>query len=242
VSSATTPRPVLVLDFDGTVCTGDAPVWAYADEVTAALRGRGLETAADTVRDGLRAFLDGAPDAPAWADGYEAVAELAVAADPAAAPLLEDAYRRSRSALADGRLAVTAPEGLAAHLAEIGEHADRVLVTNAPLAGVLETLAVLGLTEVVDAVHAEARKPGGWDLLLPRLLEGRRPGDLLSVGDIWANDLAAPRAAGCRTALIDRFGHAAGPADLVARSFPELYADIAAWSRDPAAVPVPAAS
>lgn len=240
-------KPVLVLDFDGTVCIGDAPVWAYAEAVIAGILDDGDADGASIdadLRARLGAFLDGEPGSPAYADGYAAVAELA--AGRADAELLQRAYRRSRHELAGGRLEVSAPDGLAAFLDGLDGRAERVLVTNAPLAGVAETLSTLGLARHIDAIHAEAMKPAGWDALLPVLLEGRDPELLLSVGDIWGNDLAAPLSAGCPVALIDRFGHRAGPAQLTAATFPELYPGIAEWAADPrgfaAAHPLPTAS
>lgn len=236
IDGNTPAPPVLVLDFDGTVCIGDAPVWAYAEAVIAGILDHdgaaGSELDAD-LRARLGAFLDGEPGSPAYADGYAAVAELA--AGHADEDLLERAYQRSRRELAGGRVDVSAPAGLAEFLDGLAGTTERVLVTNAPLDGVTETLAALGLLDSIDRVHAQARKPAGWTSLLPRLLDGRDPHRLLSVGDIWGNDLAAPLAAGCATALIDRFGHRAGPANLVAASFPELYPGIAAWAADPIA-------
>lgn len=234
IDRKTSAPPLLVLDFDGTVCVGDAPVWAYAEAVIAGIldrddsAGSGLDA---DLRARLGAFLDGEPGSPAYADGYAAVAELS--AGHADEELLQRAYQRSRRELAGGRLDVSAPEGLADFLDGLAGTAERVLVTNAPLDGVMETLESLGLAGCLDRVHAEARKPAGWADLLPRLLDGRDPRALLSVGDIWGNDLAAPLAAGCATALIDRFGHHAGPAHLVAPSFPELYPGIAAWAEAP---------
>ncbi|MFF2050834.1 HAD family hydrolase [Leifsonia sp. NPDC058194] len=230
----TPPLPLLVLDFDGTVCIGDAPVWAYAEAVIAGILDRD-DSAGSGLDAGLRArlgaFLDGEPGSPAYADGYAAVAQLA--AGHADEELLQRAYQRSRRELAGGGLDVSAPVGLADFLDGLAGTAERVLVTNAPLDGVVETLGALGLAGAIDRIHAEAGKPAGWTGLLPRLLDGRDPRALLSVGDIWGNDLAAPLAAGCATALIDRFGHRAGPAHLVAPSFPELYPGIAEWAHDP---------
>ncbi|UAJ79573.1 hypothetical protein IT072_00195 [Leifsonia sp. ZF2019] len=236
IDRSSSHRPVLVLDFDGTVCVGDAPVWAYAEAVIAGILDRDDSAGGrldSDLRARLGAFLDGEPGSPAYADGYAAVAQLA--AGHADEELLQRAYQRSRRELADGRLDVTAPDGLATFLDGLAGSVDRVLVTNAPLGGVVETLAGLGLADSIDRVRAEARKPAGWTTLLPALLDGRDPRSLLSVGDIWGNDLAAPAAAGCATALIDRFGHRAGPANLVAASFPELYPGIAAWAADPVA-------
>lgn len=56
------------------------------------------------------------------------------------------------------------------------------------------------------------------------------PGRLLSVGDLWANDLRAPRERGCATAYIDRFDLRQGPADARAATFEELYGAVRAWA------------
>jgi FMN phosphatase YigB (HAD superfamily) len=221
-----------VLDFDGTVCVGDAPVWAYADAALD-VAGAGASVRA-SVRAGLGAYLAGAPESPVYADGYAAVASLL--APHATTAELDAAFQASRRALADGEVPVSAPDGLDAFLAGLDGRAERVLVTNAPAAGVRETLGRLGLDGVVDRVLTEAGKPRGWDRLLPRLLNGDHADRLLSVGDIWRNDLEAPLAAGCGTALIDRFGQQTdAPAHLVAPRFEDLYDDLDAWATSPAA-------
>jgi FMN phosphatase YigB (HAD superfamily) len=233
---------VLVLDFDGTVCTGDAPVWAYAEAVIAGI----LDDATTAGRDGvasedldadirarLGAFLDGEPGSPAYIDGYAAVAALA--AGRASSEQLQLAYATSRRALADGSIPVSTPVGLAELLSDLGRTVDRVLVTNAPADGIRETLAALGIDALIDRVITDAGKPAGWDALLPELIGERQPSAVLAVGDIWGNDLQAPLQAGCATALIDRFGHRAGPANVTAATFEELYPQIRAWARDPQA-------
>lgn len=227
-------RPLLLLDFDGTVCVGDAPVWAYAEAVISGLLDGTPAAPAEldeTIRARLGAFLDGAPGSPAYIDGYAAVAALA--ADHATAEQLQRAYEASRRALADGGIAVSTPPGLAEFLNVLGPRVERVLVTNAPADGIRETLAAIGLDRAIDDIVTDAGKPAGWSTLLPRFTAGREAAEIMAVGDIWGNDLQAPLAAGCATALIDRFGHRAGPAHLTARSFEELYPGIRDWADDP---------
>ncbi|MGC5167471.1 HAD family hydrolase [Luteimicrobium sp. DT211] len=242
-------RPaVLLLDFDGTVCVGDGPVRAYAEAVVAGVLDAATTTDAattdadraagralsDELRQGLEAYLDSAAaaataDTPV--DGYAAVAALAARyATPAQ---LDAAYTASREALATSGLEVAAPEGLVALLDELGPQVERVLVTNAPPRGVTETLARLGLADVLDDVVTSAAKPAGWDGILPAYLAGRPPAAVLAVGDVWRNDVEPPLAAGCATALIDRFGHRPGPAHAAARTFEELFPAIREWAADP---------
>lgn len=222
-------RPILVLDFDGTVCVGDAPVWAYAE---AALDVADVATdRRDAVRAGLGAYLVGAPESPVYADGYAAVATLLRGV--ATREQLDAAFHASRRALADGEVPVATPPGLDGFLRSVAGDAERVLVTNAPAEGVHETLDRLGIADAVDLVITEAGKPAGWQTILPRLLEGRDPALLLSVGDIWHNDLELPLAGGSGAALIDRFGQQNRAAHLVAPLFQDLYDDLTDWARDP---------
>lgn len=233
------PAPLLLLDFDGTVCVGDGPVWAYAEALLTELLDAGVDTDGldERLRERLGAYLDGAAEtavaeARGYADGYAAVAALA--ADHASPEQLDRAYHASRMALASGTLTVSAPDGLAELLRELGPHVERVLVTNAPPPGVARTLATLDLADGIDRVVTDAGKPGGWAALLPPLLAGRPPSSVLAVGDVWRNDVAEPLAAGCATALIDRFGHRAGPAHVTAATFEDLFPAVREWAADPA--------
>jgi FMN phosphatase YigB (HAD superfamily) len=223
--------PTLVLDFDGTVCVGEAPVRCYADAVLRHL----AEGPAGVVSAAIDAYLHGGPGD--HADGYVAVAELA---GPHVAPaVLGEAYAESRRALAAGTLDIATPAGLPAFLASLEGRARRVLVTNAPDVGVTESLHVLGLTAVIDAVHTGAAKPAGFPPLLAELLAGAPAGALLSVGDVWVNDIEPPLEAGCATAYLARSAHDTRPAHLRALALPDLYTAIDAWVTDPASLTPP---
>jgi FMN phosphatase YigB (HAD superfamily) len=221
--------PLLVLDFDGTVCLGDGPVWAYAD---AAVRDLDDATAAH-VTAGLRRHLDGAADG--FSDGYAAVAAYA---GPYVSPDdLQRAYAASREALAGATLDIVAPAGLAEFLTGLAGRARRVLVTNAPPVGIPESLATLRLTDCIDDIHTEARKPAGLTRLLPELLDGAPPASLMSIGDVWVNDIEPALAIGAATAYIARDPHDGRPAHLRATHLSALYPAISAWVADPADLP-----
>lgn len=227
-----TARPILILDFDGTVCVGDGPVRRYADAAVAHLDRRD----ADAVQDGLDRFLAGDPRAPRYRDGYHAVSELT-------APLVPDVQRQeaflaSRRVLADGEIpGIAAPDGLADFLTAVGPYAQRRLITNSPLNGVTETLDSLGITGLIDRIDPDAAKPDGLHRLLPTLTSdtARQPHQILSVGDVYENDIAPALEFGAATAYIDRFGHDTGPAHVRAPTFPGLYEAILAWADDPGA-------
>jgi FMN phosphatase YigB (HAD superfamily) len=55
------------------------------------------------------------------------------------------------------------------------------------------------------------------------------PDRLLVVGSRWDPDLAVPHAAGCTTALVDRFGRGRGTPTWRGAQLAELVADIHRW-------------
>lgn len=225
---------MLVLDFDGTVCLGDGPVWSYAEAAIAALPAD-CAAAAATLRGALTEFFAAADDPSTrgrYSDGYAAVASLASAHLDRVS--LADAYYASRAALARGEVDIIAAPGIAGLLASLEGRVSRVLVTNAPALGLDAVIAHLGLAGGFDEVIGDADKPAGWRTLLPRLARDRPGTHVMAVGDIWANDIADYLAAGCMTALIDRFHRSDGPAHLVATRLDDLYDDILDWARDPA--------
>lgn len=227
-------RPILILDFDGTVCVGDGPVRRYADAAVAHLDHR----SAGAVQDGLDRFLAGDPQSPRYRDGYHAVTQLTSQLVPE--EQRQEAFLASRRVLADGQIpGISAPDGLADFLTTVGRYAQRHLITNSPLHGVTETLDSLGIAGLIDRIEPDAAKPYGLQRLLPTLARGhesrRDPHRILSVGDVYENDVAPALDFGAATAYIDRFDHNTGPAHVRARAFPDLYEPILAWATDPSA-------
>lgn len=172
-------------------------------------------------------------------DGYQLVQLLAVQAG-----LTNDeagtAFRSARRQLVGRGLQHTdlhAPEGAAELLAGLRSDEEPgvavVLITNSPEEGFGVWLDALGLQESFDAVINSAQKPFG----MPAAVERVRGGvpapagqGILSVGDIWANDLAHVDALGGQTILIDRFGTGLGEPAHRVRSFAEADPMIRRWS------------
>ena len=234
INGADRDKPILVLDFDGTICIGDAPVWSYAEAVLDAIsrNNRGEDgLLRRKIRSRLAAFLDGVPTSTPYSDGYDAVAQLTAA--HATPRQLRQAYAASRVALAAGELSIMAPPGLAEFLTDVHRSVVTILVTNAPDVGVRESLSTLALDDAIDRVVTDAHKPDGWEKLLPGMIDARSPEDVMVVGDIWTNDIAVPLRLGCSTALIDRFRQNPGPAHAVADNLPSLYPGIRQWALDP---------
>ncbi|KAB8291444.1 HAD family hydrolase [Bifidobacterium avesanii] len=206
-------RKVVVFDFDGTVCLGAAPVWAYADAVFDHM----TEPDAERARGELGRFLDDPSAFPGCEDAYDVV-QRAAARTGVPAETSGEAYLASRHALAQGAFDVRAPEGLGAFLGRLADAGRAcVLVTNSPLIGLKETLARFGVLGLFDAILPGSGKPGGWPEVIRRLIgdkasdtdatntadgRGERAHRLLSIGDHWVNDIAPVAAAGYATAYI----------------------------------------
>lgn len=212
--SVSSPRRIVVLDFDGTVAVGDEPVLAYF---------RGVAGNEADAR-----FAAWARTGEGHRDGYALVADWASTngvpeADRSAA------YAASRQALHAGAASVTAPPGLATLLAARPADVRCVLVTNAPVDGIEPVLDRLGLAGLLDELVGDARKPGGLPAVLDRLLGDLPPERLLAVGDVWRNDLEPAAALGAATAFVDRFGLGEGEPTYRARTLQELLPDIERW-------------
>ncbi|MGJ9406785.1 HAD family hydrolase [Nesterenkonia aurantiaca] len=272
-----TREKLLLLDFDGTLCLGDAPVLFYADRVDALLAERGLSRhlAGSSVHEIVsRAFSAnsllvpqiqyddaGTPltvgseatheDAKAhpvsWPlqDGYQLVQLLARQAGLTDADSGQSFRAARRDLLAHGleNTDVHAPSGASELLAETRRRAVVVLATNSPAEAFAPWLHALGLSDAFDLVINDARKPLG---MPAALLSARGAGgdaqartaadQVLSAGDIWANDLEHVHALGGTTVLIDRFGTGLGTPDHRVEDFDALAQTIDAWSHSTATV------
>lgn len=232
-------RPVLMLDFDGTVCVGDDPVLAYVTAMGP------LEPAARAdLNADLNAFLRGGTDRaedPAMAgveDGYAAAKHLAQRHGLTTAQI-DAAYQTSRAEASSWLANVRAPDGLRALLDDVTGRVSRVLVTNAPATGLDLVLDRLGITDCIDDIVTDAGKPERTGAVVTELLArhgiSHVPHLLMSIGDVWRNDLAAPLELGCATAYIDRFDRGLGPAHLRGVRFEDLVDGIREWAADPTA-------
>lgn len=192
---------LLILDFDGTLCLGDGPVRAFAREVASAVGASAAE-----LLDPLDRFLQGESGTPfdGSADAYTAVAEWARNRGLERGAMTA-AFLRGRAEVDAGSIEISSPDGVIGRLGAL-EGWHRVLVTNSPLASTVTLTARLGLDTVLDAIIGDAAKPGGLDALLAPdgELDVRRWRRIVSLGDIWINDLAPVHAVGGDTGLIER--------------------------------------
>lgn len=219
---------IVLFDFDGTVATGPGPVLAYARAAAAALpEDEGLRLVrAVTVDLDRRPPVDGVLPL----DGYDLVRLLATRVGVGADDL-DAAYLASRELLAGPHAPVAAPDGLAGLLRGLRAQVRVVLATNAPDIRLAAALDQLGLADGFDEVIASAAKPAMLPALLDRLGAGSPHRQrVLSVGDVWANDLAPVHARGHATALVGEVPPGAAPT-FQARDLPSLYPSITGWAR-----------
>ena len=216
----------LLFDFDGTLSLGPGPVLAYARAAAAALPELHRAAFVETVHAAIEAHPSGRVPGSGAIDGYDLV-RLLSSGHGIEPDSLGAAYLASREHLASALAPIVAPDGLADFLAAAREHAWLVVATNAPGIRFDAALDALGLAGLFDAVYTSVSKPAGLDGVLE---EWMPRGQLLSIGDVWANDLAPAHARGALTALIGPAGDEAGVTPTFrADHLHELYPVIADW-------------
>jgi len=218
---------ILLFDYDGTVRLGSEHATHYARLVASHL---------DAVDERAflaahAAFVAGKPTTASTFDAYDAdnaVRRLAgeYGVDEA---IRHDAYVETRKRMAVGEFAIWAPKGFQEFIWSLPRGVEVALVTNAPAAGLEDTLERLGLDGLFDHVIGDAGKPEGLDSIIDELLEERPAEKLLSIGDIPRNDLAPAADRGCATAYIDHYGRPWPRATASAASLEELYPFIHRW-------------
>lgn len=237
---------VIIFDFDGTITVGDGPVLAYAAQVATRL-APGL---ANSFRAAVAAGLHGETSTTSTTttstsnvvtadavDDYDLVRQVALL-HGADTTLLSAAYLASRELLATEKAPIAAPalepargtrapDDLASWLRRLSTQAYLVLATNAPSTGLDRALAVLGVTDAFDEVRTSVGKPDGMHALVDEMLSR---GPVLSVGDVWHNDLEPVWARGAATALLTRAGAGDTRATYRADTLGGLAPSIAAWA------------
>ena len=132
--------------------------------------------AGEAVREGVKAFLEegGVPPSAKAGDKANNVEPLAMARRGSNAgttellrAALQEAFQRSRADIASWIGEVRAPEGMRELLAEL-DHVSRILITNSPAGGLDQVIEGLGLSDVLDQVVTDARKPEGMSAALDR--------------------------------------------------------------------------
>ena len=174
--------------------------------------------------DGYPADIAGRTDMALWPlqDGYQLVQLLGLQVGLTSVDT-HAAFRASRTQLLDHGLAtsdVHAPDGAAEVISQLREQASVVLITNSPAENFDVWLTQLGLEDYFDLVINSAKKPTGMAAAIEHARTTLQttgeaiPMDaVVSIGDIWGNDLVYVHEEGGHTILIDRFSTGLGTPD-----------------------------
>jgi FMN phosphatase YigB (HAD superfamily) len=239
---------LLIVDLDGTVYRGDAPVRRYAELISGVLPA----AEAPGYLAAVNRYLAFGPAAASTSedtveaaalreavDGWGAAAGLAARCHAVPEYVTEAAFARARRWMVTPACPVEVVQPLLEAVAELRAEADACLVTNTGAEEIDHFLDRIGIEGCFDDVVTGADKPDG----LRRLLHARlgpdlrqRPWRAFSVGDHYRNDIepAAEIGAGC--GYIDRYGRADGPATVTAAMAEDVLPTLRAWARDPEAV------
>ncbi|UNK70353.1 HAD family hydrolase [Microbacterium sp. H1-D42] len=184
-------NPSIIFDFDGTLAVGNGPVLAYARYAA--------EAAADDYLTRVEVELASYDRGESrFRDGYDVVGTLA-REDGVDEDTLQAAYQHSRTRLGTDDAPVSPAPGLLDLLQSLDPGIRIILATNAPGAGIPALLDTWGLTGRFAATHFTVGKPTGLEPILKAALTD---GPVLSIGDIFAFDLAPAQALGADTALV----------------------------------------
>jgi FMN phosphatase YigB (HAD superfamily) len=247
-------RLLLVVDLDGTVYRGDAPVRRYASLIADAIADMRAPAEAKAYLDAVERYIEAGPAAAAGSTDTVEAAALREAIDPwgAAAGLAARRYGIgtdvTEAAFARCRLWMTGPEcevelvePLVQTLTELRSAARILLVTNTGFTSLHPFLARLGILERFDEIVAGAGKPDGLRRLLQRELGTdlrERPWLAFSIGDHYRNDIEPAAEIGAGSGYIDRYGRADGPAMATAAKAEDLLPALRAWAADPVATTI----
>lgn len=228
------PTLVVLLALDGVVHVSDLPVQAFARHITEQL-------APDQVRPiiaGMRGFLEcktelipAGIDLTDAEDGYQAVQILARTAGLVDSGIAA-ARRASRVDLAASAWAVDPADGLDELLALLAGRATVVVQVepgDPAVSPLLDAIDLAGEPSLVESDTGAAVR----NLLAGGSVDPADPRRLLAIGARWRGDLEAAAAAGCTTALVDRFNRGAGRPTWRATGLADFLDPIRTWLEQP---------
>jgi FMN phosphatase YigB (HAD superfamily) len=234
-----------IIDFDGTVYRGDAPIRYYAeliaDTMVQAEREPYLEALDRYLKDGPGAARDSEDTVEAAVlresvDGWGAAFHLAGRCYDVPSEVTEFAFARCRLWMTKPECDIEAVEPLIEALADIRDLATILLVTNSGELGLRPLLDRLGVITAFDEIVAGAGKPDGLRRLLQQRLGGdlrTRPWRVFSLGDHYRNDIEPAIEIGAPAGYIDRYGRHDGPATASAGNVEDLLPTLRRWAADP---------
>jgi FMN phosphatase YigB (HAD superfamily) len=236
---------IAIIDFDGTLYRGDAPVRYYAELIAETMDGKDREPYLKMLdrylKDGPRAAKDSEDTVEAAVfresvDGWGAAFQLARRCYYVPREVTEVAFARCRLWMTEPDCDIEPVRPLIEALAGIRDLATILLVTNSPELGLEPLLDRLGVTSAFDEFISSTGKPDGLRRLLQRRLGTDlkvRPWRVFSLGDHYRNDIEPAIEIGASAGYIDRYGRRDGPATMRAGSVEDLLPALRGWAADP---------
>lgn len=219
---------IIVLDFDGTLYDSDTHFDAYVRRIQTHLpvaAGQELEAAFARSRRG-----EGSVRVGYWYDPVTGSSEsdggrlshgfymgdhwwilYMLALSHGATPeQLTDSFYQTRAHMMSHTQEIHLVDGMKDFLTAVhkNEQTQAVLVTNSPAADSLAILEALEVRDLFAEIVTDAKKPDGLRHLLPRLMTAAcvSPGEILSVGDHYFNDIVPALEFGSDALFVNRHG------------------------------------
>jgi FMN phosphatase YigB (HAD superfamily) len=240
---------IAIIDFDGTLYRGDAPIRYYAEVVADTMappdREQYLDALDRYLKDGPGASRDSEDTVEAAVlreavDGWGAAFHLAGRCYDVSPEVIEFAFARCRLWMTKPECDIELVEPLIEALAGIRDRATLLLATNSPELGLRPLLDRLGVTSAFDEIMASTGKPDGLRRLLQRRLGAdlrMRPWRVFSLGDHYRNDIEPAVEIGAPAGYVDKYGRRDGPATATGSRVEDLLPALRGWAADPAAAP-----
>ncbi|MGH6657401.1 MAG: HAD family hydrolase [Actinocrinis sp.] len=234
---------LLLVDFDGTVYRGEAPVRFYARRVAEALPAREAAAMLDSFErylvEGVLA-ADGREDmveAAALRESYDAwgaARHLAQRVYGVAPQVSTEAFMASRMYMLEQDCPLEPVGALLDALRSLRGRVRRVLATNSPAEGLGQVLDRLGVTEHFDGVASGLGKPDGLRRYLRAELGdgGLRANAwrLFSVGGHYRNEIEPAMEIGAAAGYVDRYNREDGAATATAPIVEGVLPALLSWA------------
>ena len=215
---------VLIFDVDGTLYRGDDPYRYCAPAIcrnwTRDHRVRYLQNVDAYLGRSIRVSVE---------DPWEALVDLARTYDPNRSAS-QEIFLETRKFMVSDACPLEVPNGLRAFLKEVSGQVVLGCASNSPRDSTWALLRRLGLVDYFDLVVPEAKKPDGLMAAAEQIAgQSVTPGDTLSIGDNYRNDIAPAVRAGWDTAYIHAYGGERRPCTVQGQTVEELLPFLHRW-------------
>lgn len=198
----------LILDLDGTLYRGDAPLIAYAD----AMAEMAQPPLGEALSARVRAFVDDPVLFAPYRDPWATVSALGGEAG-LDWPRRDLAFLRVREAICQGEVPIELPLGLHAFLAGLDRRVRVAVLTNSEEQSARRLLRFMDLGDLAHKAKGMVHKPKGFAAAVRPHVAGLGAAQVVSVGDNHTNDVEPAKALGFGAVHVRAPGADGGLAD-----------------------------